>query len=160
MHCVFEDGSSRYQFVDVQLCRYPNEMEFHLKHVRSVIAKDKITKKSTEKQPYLYDPSWKQYNREILSPLPPVHKRPQVWACAQYFMNIFLRLIILLKVNFAIKCVCQGPFREPHAVQHQRYRPFNPTLRVETDYFAVEKAQQSMKDEEWTQRLHDDTYVL
>lgn len=108
---------------------YPNEMEFHLKHVRSVIAKDKITKKSTEKQPYLYDPSWKQYNREILSPLPPVHKRPQ------------------------------GPFREPHTVRHQRYRPFNPTLRVETDYFAVDKARQSMKDEEWTQRLHDDTWM-
>lgn len=88
VNTVFEDGSG-YQFVDAQFCRYPNEMEFHLKHVRSVIAKDKITKKSTEKQPYLYDPSWKQYNREILSPLPPVHKRPQVWACAQYFMNIY-----------------------------------------------------------------------
>jgi len=64
-----------------------------------------------------------------LSPLPPVNRKPQ------------------------------GPFREPRVVQHQRYRPFNPSLRVESDYFSVEKAWQNVKDEEWTQRLYDDVWM-
>ena len=53
----------------------------------------------------------------------------------------------------------QGPFRDPHVVQKQRYRPFNPSLRVETDYYSLEKARQEMKGEEWVKRLHDDVSV-
>ena len=49
----------------------------------------------------------------------------------------------------------QGPFREPIDVRRQRYRPFSPSLRVETDFESVEKGRQRVKDNEWTLRLHD-----
>ena len=49
----------------------------------------------------------------------------------------------------------QGPFREPIDVRRQRYRPFSPSLRVETDFDSVEKGRQRVKDKEWTLRLHD-----
>ena len=54
----------------------------------------------------------------------------------------------------------QGPFRSPRDVQKQRYKPFKPTLRVETSYTSIEEARQKMKDEEWIARLSDDMYVL
>jgi hypothetical protein len=53
----------------------------------------------------------------------------------------------------------QGPFREPLDVRKQRYRPFSPSLRVETDFESLEKARRQLKSDEWTQRLHDETYV-
>ena len=34
----------------------------------------------------------------------------------------------------------QGPFRSPLDVQKQRYKELQPTLRVATEYQAVEKA--------------------
>jgi len=52
-------------------------------------------------------------------------------------------------------CVLQGPFREPEAVRQQRYKPFRPSLRVETDYTSVEEARQRMKQEEWVRRVID-----
>lgn len=53
----------------------------------------------------------------------------------------------------------QGPFRHPKEVQLQRYKPFRPSLRVETDFEHLEKARKEMKDKEWTQRLHDDLFL-
>lgn len=53
----------------------------------------------------------------------------------------------------------QGPFRDPKDVQRQRYKPFRPTLRVETDFEHLEKARKEMKNEEWTQRLHDNQFL-
>ncbi len=50
----------------------------------------------------------------------------------------------------------KGPFRDPLDVRKQRYRPFSPSLRVETDYESLEKARQQMKRDEWTERLHDE----
>ena len=49
----------------------------------------------------------------------------------------------------------QGPFREPDEVRKQRYRSFNPTLRVETSYTALEEAREEMKRQEWVDRLID-----
>lgn len=53
----------------------------------------------------------------------------------------------------------QGPFRDPVDVRKQRYRPFSPSLRVETDYDSLLKGRQKMKDEEWCDRLHDEMFV-
>ena len=53
----------------------------------------------------------------------------------------------------------QGPFRDPREVQKQRYKQFQPSLRVATDYFSVDKARQSMKDEEWVTRFNDTRFV-
>ena len=53
----------------------------------------------------------------------------------------------------------QGPFRDPREVQRQRYRPFNPTLKVATSYTSVEDARKKMKEREWVMRLNDDMYV-
>ena len=50
----------------------------------------------------------------------------------------------------------QGPFRDPIDVRKQRYRPFSPTLRVETDFESIDKARKQMKDKEVTERLHDE----
>ena len=44
-------------------------------------------------------------------------------------------------------------------MRKQRYRPFSPTLRVETDYESLEKARNNLKEKEWTERLHDETYI-
>jgi hypothetical protein len=35
----------------------------------------------------------------------------------------------------------QGPFRSPEDVQRQQLKPLEPTLRVATDFYCVEKAQ-------------------
>lgn len=51
-----------------------------------------------------------------------------------------------------------GPFRDPKDVQNQRYKPFQPTLRVETDFYSVEKARRSLKDAEWLGRINDDYF--
>ncbi|KAI0215949.1 hypothetical protein LSAT2_031977 [Lamellibrachia satsuma] len=73
-----------------------------------------------------YDPAWRSYNLPPLQPMPPVCPKPQ------------------------------GPFRDPAEVQKQRYRPFNPSLRVETDFYSLEKARTKMKEEEVVSRLFDD----
>ena len=41
-------------------------------------------------------------------------------------------------------------------MRKQRYRPFSPTLRVETDFESVEKGREKVKNKEWTERLHDE----
>ncbi len=53
----------------------------------------------------------------------------------------------------------QGPFRDPIDVRKQRYRPFSPTLRCETDYESLLIARKAMKDKEWTERHHDEKFV-
>lgn len=50
----------------------------------------------------------------------------------------------------------QGPFRDPIDVRKQRYRPFSPSLRVETDFESLTVARKEMKAKEWTERLHDE----
>ena len=50
----------------------------------------------------------------------------------------------------------QGPFREPLDVRRQRYRPFSPSLRVETDFESVEKGRAKVKSKEWVERIHDE----
>ena len=49
----------------------------------------------------------------------------------------------------------QGPFREPEDVQRQRYKDFQPTLRVATSFSALDDAREKMKAEEWVTRLND-----
>lgn len=53
----------------------------------------------------------------------------------------------------------QGPFRDPIDVRKQRYRPFSPTLRCETDFESLNIARKAMKGKEWTERLHDEIFV-
>ena len=49
----------------------------------------------------------------------------------------------------------QGPFRDPREVQRQRYKPWQPSLRVATAYTSVEEAREKMKQEEWVTRIND-----
>lgn len=49
----------------------------------------------------------------------------------------------------------KGPFREPEDVQNQRYKPFQPSLRVATSFTSLEEARKQMKNEEWVTRLND-----
>lgn len=53
----------------------------------------------------------------------------------------------------------QGPFRDPLDVRKQRYRPFSPSLRCETDYESVTIARKEMKNKEWTERHHDEIFI-
>merc|ERR1712226_1444886 len=75
-----------------------------------------------------FDPAWKKYDLPTHSPLPPVQSKPQ------------------------------GPFRDPRDVQKQRYKPFQPTLRVATNYYSLEEAREHMKAEEWVTRLNDNLF--
>ena len=49
----------------------------------------------------------------------------------------------------------QGPFREPAEVRAQRYRPFEPSLRVETGYTELDEARKIAKLIDWEQRVID-----
>lgn len=53
----------------------------------------------------------------------------------------------------------QGPFQDPKKVQFQQYKPPRQTLRMETDFYHLEKARKAMMDKEWTHRLHDDLFL-
>ncbi|CAH8649208.1 unnamed protein product [Heterobilharzia americana] len=52
----------------------------------------------------------------------------------------------------------KGPFRNPEEVKKWINTPLSLSLRVSTDYFSLEKAQQSWKSEEWSNRLHDNNF--
>ncbi|CAF1234925.1 unnamed protein product [Didymodactylos carnosus] len=52
----------------------------------------------------------------------------------------------------------QGPFRTADEVRYQRYRPLKPSLRCESDYYSVEKMREELKLQEWTERVHDETF--
>ncbi|CAG5116574.1 unnamed protein product, partial [Candidula unifasciata] len=73
-----------------------------------------------------FDPICKNYSSSVLPPL----KKP--------LSSMFI-----------------GPFRDPKDVQKQRYKPFQPTLRVCTDFFSLEKAREKLKKDEWVQRIND-----
>nr|CAH8875092.1 unnamed protein product [Trichobilharzia regenti] len=60
------------------------------------------------------------------------------------------------QINKPVKV--KGPFRNPEEVKKWINTPLNLSLRVTTDYFSLEKAQQSWKSEEWRNRLHDDKF--
>ncbi|XP_028402897.1 spermatogenesis-associated protein 17-like [Dendronephthya gigantea] len=47
----------------------------------------------------------------------------------------------------------QGPFRTQEEALHQRHRPLNPTLRVQTAYTSVEESRTKMKADEWIARV-------
>lgn len=77
----------------------------------------------------IFDPGWRRYDLPQHEPLPPLQPKPQ------------------------------GPFREAESVQKQRYKPFQPSLRVNTDFYSLEKARQAMKEEEWVTRINDDIFL-
>ena len=63
-------------------------------------------------------------------------------------------LYLYFSINF-FNCF-KGPFRDPLEVRKQRYRPFSPSLRVETDYECLEVGREKMKAKEWVERINDD----
>lgn len=75
-----------------------------------------------------FDPAWASYNDKVPRNLPPLPQKPQ------------------------------GPFRRPESVQKQRYKPFQPTVRVATDFYSLQKAREVLKAEEWVTRLNDDLF--
>lgn len=52
--------------------------------------------------------------------------------------------------------IVKGPFRESDDVQRQRYKTFQPSLRVATSFTSLEDARDKMKADEWVTRLNDD----
>ena len=69
---------------------------------------------------------------------------------------VFLNFCGNLVMSFDVRSFVQGPFREPEEVQKQRYKAFQPTLRVATSFTSLEDAREKMKAEEWLTRLNDD----
>ncbi|XP_062864141.1 spermatogenesis-associated protein 17 isoform X2 [Trichomycterus rosablanca] len=53
----------------------------------------------------------------------------------------------------------QGPFRPAAEVQWQRYRPLEPTLRVNTSITALEEAREQLRNQEWRIRLIDQPFL-
>ncbi|XP_035828786.1 spermatogenesis-associated protein 17 [Aplysia californica] len=87
-----------------------------------------LSHKTSKKRGAEFDPAWVKYNSQIPKTLPPLSALPQ------------------------------GPFRDPAVVQKQRYKPFQPSLRVSTDFYSLEKARQKLKDAEWVTRINDSTF--
>ena len=85
--------------------------------------------REAEKKGKIFDPSWRRYDVPRHEPLPPLQPKPQ------------------------------GPFREAEKVQKQRYKPFEPSLRVNTDFYSLDKARQSMKEQEWATRINDEIFL-
>jgi len=88
-----------------------------------------LSHKKLKKEGHEFDPAWVKYNGQVPKTLPPLVQRPQ------------------------------GPFREPADVQKQRYKSFQPSLRVSTDFCSLEQARRLLKDEEWVTRLNDATFI-
>ena len=53
-------------------------MEFHLKKAGPIIAKTKNSNVIVEEKTFIFDPSWRQYVAQPMSPLPPIQQKPQV----------------------------------------------------------------------------------
>lgn len=87
-----------------------------------------LPNKRSPKGKEAYDPVCTSYDSKVPKVLPPLIKRPQ------------------------------GPFREPGDVQKQRYKSFQPTLRVSTDFYSLEKAREKLKNAEWVTRINDNTF--
>lgn len=52
----------------------------------------------------------------------------------------------------------QGPFRPTQDVLKQRYKPFKPSLRVQSDFEGLQKARAQMKFDELGMRLHEQPF--
>jgi len=109
---------------------YPEEKEFHLRTAKKLIAAEMMQRKKTEpKVENPFDPACTQYGARLRDPLPPLAQKPQ------------------------------GPFRDPNMVRKQRYKPFQPSLRVATDFYSLDGARELMKQEEWVTRLNDNIFL-
>jgi len=53
----------------------------------------------------------------------------------------------------------QGPFRDPSDVQKQRYKKLQPSLRVATDYEAVDTARTKLRTQDWTKQIIDAKFL-
>ncbi|XP_067901162.1 spermatogenesis-associated protein 17 isoform X3 [Heterodontus francisci] len=108
-------------------CRLcPDEMEYRLQQVRPLTPNTSQKEEATEG---LVDPSIP----DVPCTFPPVGLLPTVG-----------------------KNKPQGPFRDTAEVLQQRYKPFEPTLRVATSITSEKEAREEMKREEWRNRVHDD----
>ncbi|XP_052272207.1 spermatogenesis-associated protein 17-like isoform X2 [Dreissena polymorpha] len=112
---------------------FPSEMEYALASVKPLVHK----RRAVSENPY--DPGWSSYGHELpkAPQLPPLVNKPQ----------------------YSMPERKQGPFRMPDEVQRQRYKSFQPSLRVATSFTALEEARERMKAEEWVTRINDDIFV-
>ncbi|XP_042334736.1 spermatogenesis-associated protein 17 isoform X2 [Sceloporus undulatus] len=53
----------------------------------------------------------------------------------------------------------QGPFRDPVEVLQQRYKTWEPSLRVAASDTSLQLAREKVKQEEWRNRIHDDVFL-
>jgi len=71
---------------------------------------------------------------------------------------------VMSKKNFTLpplttKKKLQGPFREPVKVQQQRFKELQPTLRVATQFKSVDSARTLLRQDEWTKRVIDQSFL-
>jgi len=52
----------------------------------------------------------------------------------------------------------QGPFRDSREVQYLRSRPPCPTIRCDSNYFALDEVRKQHQLDDWVQRITDDKY--
>ncbi|CAL8094014.1 unnamed protein product [Calicophoron daubneyi] len=52
----------------------------------------------------------------------------------------------------------QGPFKDPEEVRLWKSKPLPLSLRVLTDYFALNKAREELRGNEWAKRVHDELF--
>lgn len=113
---------------------YPHEMEFRLRAALPLDRDERIKlmrQRQEKAAPDIVDPETNMFKPHPPSkPLPPIRMEK-----------------------------IQGPFKHPHDVYKQRYKPLNPSLRVATDFNSLEEARRSMKEEEWRNRVIDRPFL-
>ncbi|KER23539.1 hypothetical protein T265_08583 [Opisthorchis viverrini] len=62
------------------------------------------------------------------------------------------------KETAVVKPKIQGPFKSPEEILKWKSAPIISSLMVETDYFAMKKALELSRLEEWAARVHDEPF--
>ncbi|KAM4772366.1 spermatogenesis-associated protein 17 [Rhinophrynus dorsalis] len=110
--------------------QYPDEMEFRLQRARPLSHKDLLKRKDDTADNVCWSDCRFPFSFPITQPLPPIaNKKPQ------------------------------GPFRDTAEVLHQRYKPLEPTLRVETSINSVEEAREELKRQEWRKGIQEKVFA-
>nr|XP_033792466.1 spermatogenesis-associated protein 17 isoform X2 [Geotrypetes seraphini] len=110
--------------------QFPDEMEFRLQRAKPLNRWERHTKKDDSCGLVDMSTDTTSFSLPTIHPLPPIGKRKP-----------------------------QGPFRDTAEVLRQRYKPLEPTLRVETLITSLEEARAELKRKENSNLISDDLFL-
>ncbi|XP_029449046.1 spermatogenesis-associated protein 17 [Rhinatrema bivittatum] len=110
--------------------QFPDEMELRLKKAKPLNPWERQAKKDDSCGIVDMSAELASFSFPIVQPLPPIGKQKP-----------------------------QGPFRDTAEVLQQRYKPLEPTLRVETSITSLEEARAKLKRKEKSNLISDDLFL-